>query len=237
MKKFFAMMMAGVMTMGMGVTAFAEDTLNYDGSTQAPIIEVTLPTTTALIVNPYKLSVENPADPEGEKINSQIISPTEYIFSSSNVPLTANVTIAGTSAGAATFATADPTTSTKGSTKNEVYLYAEVSEAGNLGAAVTGTEDDDTTVADALGLAFTDGYDAATDVLVGAKSVTKAGMFKLDPATFGDDGSTVEDATVIGLRLAGTANDKAATAWTDADKVNVAFTFNFVPAAVEGEAP
>lgn len=239
MKKFFAMVMAGVMTMGMGVTAFAEgeNKMEVTGTTAAPILKMTIPTTSTLVVNPYKLSVDDPDDDGDEKINSQIISPVKYIYSSSNVPVTANVTVTGSVKGGATFATADPTTASKPSTKKDVYLYAQVSDVKDLGAAVTGTPATDDAAAAALGLTFGEAYSSTADVLVGAKAVTKAGMFKMAPATFGEDGTTVEDAKVIGFRLAGTANDKSPTAWTADDSVDVAITFDFVPGAVEEEAP
>lgn len=240
MKRFFAMAMAGVMTLSMGTVAFAAasdatQTLDIAGTVQAPTLNVVIPTAGSVVINPYGLEYEAGTDDEGDPIikTDQIISPEDYIYNAGDVAVQASATVKATVAGKAVIAAKAPSetySTTKPDTTKSVYLYAEFSNVVDHDGLIT---DPSTEVKGVDTFTFTDGYVAEDDILVSAKGATKTNAFTLDKVT----GETDSEVTkVVAFRLAGEANGKAATAWTAEDSVTVNVTFDFLPTVVD-EAP
>ena len=64
-KKLISTAMAGVMALSLSLPAFADD-VKVEGSINLPTINMVLPTTASMIMNPYELNVKlNPKDPHG----------------------------------------------------------------------------------------------------------------------------------------------------------------------------
>lgn len=203
------------MALSLAVPAFASGntatslTQNTEvtGNTEVPTISITVPATAAVIVNPYKMTVQNDA---GTDVTDQIVSATQYIKNESDVALKVSTEVTGKPAGTLTLATAT-TQGTKAVTTNSVFMYFEI------GAATADDGTGDPTWAAA--------YDskAATQILVGSKAVKKADMLTL--------GAGDQAATYAAYRLTGDAASAPTTAWTSADKVDVAIAFTFTPTA------
>jgi hypothetical protein len=112
-RKLLALGLAVVMTLSSSVVAFADyannlsaDATDYGkgvtvtSSTETPTISVQVPTTTAFILNPYKLSAatataasNGSSDAVADTVKSQIIAPTYNILSASNVALQLSIKI------------------------------------------------------------------------------------------------------------------------------------------------
>lgn len=200
--KLFALVLACVMVLSMATPAFAEE-LNITGSTQAPTINVTVPSTGTVIINPYEMEVTQ-GDAE---VTDKIISATQYIVNESDVAIGITVAITGTASGNAVLATA----ALKGTeTTNSVFMYLEIAKA----TADDGTGDP----------TWAESYTkAAGQIIVTSKETTTKDVLVL--------GAGDETATYAAFRLAGDVASKPATAWTTTDKVDVKIVFTFNPVA------
>lgn len=214
MKKIVSAAMALAMTASLAIPAFAaaSNTTEITGTTEAPIINVTIPATGAVTVNPYKMEVTVGSD----KVTDQIISAPVYVTNTSDVPLVFDVTITGKKAGNAIFSTTP--IGTKVVTTNSVFMYAE------FGAATANDGNGDPTWAAA--------YDskATNQVAISERATTKKAVVEL-AAT---DGST---ANYLAFKLAGDASSQPTTAWTDADTVGATIAFTFTAKAATPATP
>lgn len=221
MKKILSLALALALVLTLTVPAFAGSTTTtptnateFTGSTEAPTVSVTVPASATFVVNPYKMSVQNAA---GDDVTDQVVAATQYVTNLSDVPLTVDVTVTGTTEGNAAFATSS-TQGSRAPTTNSVFLYAE------FGAATANDGSADPT----WGTAYS--TTATNQVLVGARATSKKGVAKL-AAT---DGSA---ANYLAYKLAGDAASAPTTAWTDADKVKVSVAFTFTAGAIEAVTP
>lgn len=214
MKKIVSAAMALAMAASLTIPAFAtaSNTTEIGGTTQAPTINVTVPATGTVTVNPYKMEVTVDSD----KITDQIISAPLYVTNTSDVPLVFDVTVTGKKEGNAIFSTSS--TAGKVVATNSVFLYAE------FGAASANDGSGDPTWATA--------YDskATNIVLISDKAVTKKAVAEL-AAT---DGS---DANYLAFKLSGDASSQPTTAWTSADKVGASIAFTFTAKAATAATP
>lgn len=123
-KKLISTAMAGVMALSLSVPAFADD-VKVEGSINLPTINMVLPTTASMIMNPYELNVKlNPRDPDETPVDDQIISPLMTVKNLSNIGVKVAVSVQGTKGkGTAAFATGTTQGSTK-STAKEAFVYA-----------------------------------------------------------------------------------------------------------------
>ncbi|MDE6933718.1 MAG: hypothetical protein K2P37_13630 [Oscillospiraceae bacterium] len=221
-KKIMSSALAGVMALSLAVPAFAADgdleqSTAITGTTQAPTIKITVPATGTVTVNPYKMEVTVGSD----KKTDQIISATQYIENASNVAIKVSAQVTGTAAGNLAFATAT-TQGTKAVTTNSVFMYFEMDVADkNDGTA-------DPTWATA--------YDSksATQILISTKATKKADMLTLAAGTGTAAASTGGYAA---FHLAGDAASAPTSAWTDADKADVAIAFTFTPTSTSTATP
>lgn len=140
-KKLVASLLASVMVLGTSVTAFADDTLveepNESGAyeaevkgeatTELPTIKVTVPTESDLMLNPYKITLQ---DEEQNDVNDKIVSVDSEILNESDVKVAVNVAsfqaIKGENSGVV-FATA-PFTAGKEPTTKSVFAYLDIIE-------------------------------------------------------------------------------------------------------------
>ena len=222
-KKIMSTALAGVMALSLSVPALAaantETSLTQNtevtGSTEAPTIKITVPATNTVIVNPYKMTVQNAA---GDDVTDQIVSATKYIKNESDVALKVSAEVTGKPAGALTLATASTQGGTRAVTTNSVFMSFEI------GAATAEDGTGDPTWA-------ANGYDSklASQILVSAKAVKKADMLTL--------GVGETTATYAGYRLTGDAADTPTNAWTENDKVDVSIAFTFTPTVAATPAP
>ena len=124
-KKLISTAMAGVMALSLSLPAFADD-VKVEGSINLPTINMVLPTTASMIMNPYELNVKlNPKDPAETPVDDQIISPLMTVKNLSNIGVKVAVSVQGTKGrGTAAFATGTTQGSTK-STVKEAFVYAK----------------------------------------------------------------------------------------------------------------
>ncbi len=241
MKKKLSLALALVMALSLSAPVFAVDSpapagtndtkstnqsMAVAGTTKAPTIKITVSSSGAMILNPYKLSVDLGDTITGS--TEQIVSPTYGITNESNVALQVNVTVTGKQEGNATFAkesTQDPN-ARKPLTTNSAFVKFEMAKADTEPAAsdTWGTAEDVTYKADA----------------VVASIVLKKGAATLDKdaeapvmASAGDDMSTP---TYLAFHLTGDAVSAPETPWTDADKISADIAFTFTPTVVETPA-
>lgn len=240
-KKLACTTLAGLMAVSMTVPAFAATIsdigglsdigLDISGSTEVPTISVTVPTTGSVITNPYKLSVDVSAANDGSDLTTdQIISATQFIESESNVPLNLSVTATGEipTESKAVFSTASVANNAK-LTNKSLFLYLQLKAAT---ASLDASGNVETAAPDFQA------FDAKTDIVIGAKQVTKPNILTLDAARKEQSGGAdVTVPAVAGFRLAGDAVTTPTEAWTNKDIVNVKLAFTFTPTATTVTTP
>lgn len=241
-KKALALVLAATMTIGASVTVFAADTtldstaglasgaeIVGTADVNVPTIEVVVPATSAIVINPYSLAYES--KDKTVKGSSQIVSAQQEITNNSAVAISVNV--AALSATAKTPGETAPkiVTSAPGakSTEKEVFLYLEVQTPGADG-----------------NYAFETGYNSksaqqlvATDPTADEKNKTvaasKENIVVLEakpsegdakPAKFMFGGSVVTNPVITNADKTTTQNP-----WTEDDVVTVALKFTFTPQA------
>ena len=225
-KKLVSTALAGAMalSLSLSVPAFAagntdtslEQSTDITGTTQAPIIKITVPATGTVTVNPYKMAVSV----GGSDVTDQIISATQYITNASNVAIKVGAEVTGTAAGNLAFATAS--TQTKAVLTNSVFMYFEMDVADKT----DGTADPTWATA----------YDSRStnQILVSTKATKKADMLTLAAGTGTAAAATGGNAA---FHLAGDAASTPTTAWVAADKADVAIAFTFTPTATSTTTP
>jgi hypothetical protein len=99
-KRFLAVLLTSAMIMGMSLTAGAEGidglddmgaekTLNGTAAVQEPTIEVNVPTTLAIAVNPYQVPY---VASDGKTYQDKVVSVPAYIANYSDIPITVKIT-------------------------------------------------------------------------------------------------------------------------------------------------
>lgn len=215
MKKLFALILSCAMMLGLAATAFAEDTVIEDpdengvysqeteieGTTQAPTIKVTVPTTGAVVINPYGMKYGD------DDATDKIISATQFIKNESDVAISITVSVAATPSNDKVVLA---TSALKGTeTTKSVFLYFEIVESED------GSTEPETWAA----------YNTknTNQVVVGSatKPTTKAGVHVMDA---GD-----EAATFAAFHLAGDVASGSTIPWSEEDTVSVVIAFTFNP--------
>lgn len=216
-RKIFAAILACVMLMAIAVPALAatplEPALKIGSTTQVPTINIQMPTTAAIVLNPYKLSVKL------DKLTStaQVVSPVYSIANFSDVPLQASIQISATKAGAVTLDTGttaiDPATENTATPKARVTFNASIEDSATT--APTGT---------AIALKDTAAYFTGFGDFAAATSPEDASTTNTM-----DKGTGTRAAAAAGylnFQFAGEANNLNAT-WTAKDTVTPVVTFKF----------
>ena len=213
LKRILSIALTLTMVLALSVPAMAAEqtkTTNITGTTQTATISVVVPATGKVIVNPYQMEVDISEDQDGsELVQDQIISATQQIANTGEVPLNVSIAVTGTVAGQAKLATSTWTTEP---TTNTVFMYFEILPNGD------GTADP----------AWAGSYDKTktdSQIIVATSAKTVKDMFTLDEK----DG----DNYYAAFHLAGEAASTPVTAWTAADKVDVAVAFTFTPTSLD----
>lgn len=242
-KKILALILASAMTIGASMTAFAANDTTLNDTTglatgaevvgtadvNVPTIEVVVPTTSAIVINPFSIAYES--QDKSVKGSSQIVSAEQTITNNSDVAIAVNV--AALSAAPKTAGDTAPkiVTSAPGtkSTEKEIFLYLEVQAPGTDGTYT-----------------FEEGYNSkstqqlvATNPAADEKSKTvpasKESIVTLSakpdegdakPAKFKFGGAVVTNPVITNADKTTTQNP-----WTEDDVVTVALKFTFTPQA------
>lgn len=224
MKKVLSLVLALALVLTLAAPAFATPNVsapdattglygaenNITGSTEAPTIAVTIPTTGSVTVNPYKMTVSI----DSTNYTDQIISAPQFIKNESDVDIAIDVTTTGEVAqgSEAVFATNNVGSTV---TTKSVFLYFEIMAATDGSTAPTwGTAYDSK---------------AANMVAVAAKATTKKDVIKMGA------GDSTE--TYAAFHLAGNAATNPTKAWTSNDKVNVKIAFTVRPVMATTATP
>lgn len=232
-KKLLATVLASTMVLG-SVSAYAA--VKDEATTVAPIkmtglsdagqkvtvktsqaklvIDVTIPTSMNMVLNPYNIDTVG-----------QIVSPVIPIISasSSNIDLEVKVTafdvaIAGSTTVKPTLLAAQPAANAPATTKKDIFLYLRSADAAVAVASPAVISDVVSTLTFANEQAFTE----ANDKL---RVITKTG-----PLTTPLNLGTLEKGKAIGWKFDGSMNDKVL--WDSKDTVSATPTFTFTPVPV-----
>ena len=227
-KKILSMFLALVMALALAVPAFAED-VKVEGSINLPTINVVLPTSTSMIMNPYQLEVKlNPKDANETPSTEQIISPLMTVKNLSNIGVQVGVTVAGTvtKGSTATLATAKLTGGN--STDKEAFVYVKFLIGDPDMSAddiVKGTEP--TAKGDyELILAADADFPTKLDPDGTADKTNKSNILA---AT--SDAKNPAEGGVLGFRFFGDMVSAPDDSWTDKDTLGATLSFTFTPIA------
>lgn len=170
---------------------------------EVPVIDVVVPNTGAVIINPYGLPVEM----DGQETTEQIAGSTMLLENRSNVAVDVSVNAVGIAQGGVVFATEPPAGSTL---EKEVFLYAEFHATEALGQTVP----------------WQDFFsDAPNQILVTPYGSNKDGVMHLEavetPYSYG------------AARLFGSVSSYPAHPWEAGDGFHVNLAFTFTPVTPE----
>lgn len=175
-----------------------------------PTIQVTVPSTGNVYLNPFKL----PVSIGGEDSYEQIISTPNCIANQSDIPLKVDVKVTGAIKAGSDMTLA--TTSTQGSTSTSkrAFIYFEIQPAD--------TDDPDDVLWD-------DEYDKTKHIVISTveSGKSKKNVLTLAPKTL--DGKMAEEGGYAAFRLTGDAVETPKNAWTAQDGITVEVAFTFTP--------
>lgn len=220
-KKLIAFVLAGAMTFGASLTAFAADatvsdttaetTVTGTGSINVPTIRVTVPTAFDVVLNPFQIAYE---DADGNTQKTQIVTVPQLITNESNVAVAVNVKEFKATPSSDVKLSAKPVAK---ATDKSVYLYLEI-------------------------------VNSTTDTAANAKFTGTASLVPTDDSGDGSSKDAIvtlaagdETATYAAFKLGGdmvvnpVEADGTATPWVAADKVDVSFKFTFTPQMATGK--
>lgn len=188
-----------------------------------PILNVTVPTTANIVINPYKLEY---TDDAGNKSTNQVVSAEQEIVNKSNVAVAINVADLRVSSKAEDITIA--TASTAKETAKAAFLYLEVIDANKDDAkfedaynkssanqiVIPYVADDDTKTKKGA-------KDAIVTLAAGDATEQKA-KFKIGGEVVANPTTTDKETKVV-----------TSTPWLEDDEINIAFKFTFTPQIVE----
>lgn len=237
-KKIVALLLSATMVMGMGVTVCATDIDSVEGlaaggevtgsgTVELPTIDVTVPTTADIVLNPYQIIYDVDGEEGDVTAQNQIISATQEIISDSDVDLAVNVV--DLKATSATIALNTAAVTGGKVVAKSAFLYLEVVAPNEEGEYV-----------------FAEKYDAklGTNQLVVPKVATAedAGSSKTAVATLAANvNGTPDDDAKVAFKFLGDVvvnptkpdpdNSKVQISdpWTVSDALSVSMKFTFTP--------
>lgn len=215
--------LAGALALSLSAPAFAAEELSqsteYEGSMSVPTINITVPDSGTVVLNPYKLSVTPQG---GSATTDQIINATSHITNASNVALNVSATVTGklpTGKKDVTFATATTNNPAKPLTTNAIFMYFEIGPAAS----------------DTAEASWPEGYVAkpAADqevkqILVKSGATTVNNLLTLES---GVNASGSAAPTYAAYRLTGDIVSAPTRAWAEDDNVSASVAFTFTPTA------
>jgi hypothetical protein len=248
-KKLASLAMAGVMTMSLAAPAFAATTkenttnrsLKVTAAYQAVTINVVVPTTGTVVINPYSLPVQIGTDSEGQpiKVQKQIVTkPLAIKNQCTDVALDMNISATTSLTGSMSLATGD-IENVATDQKTEAYIYMEVAPT-----TITGAKDSDALsdagIADAYSKFEWPEFKAWTTtdtdgnglvLKAGTTAQTANAIVTLAKATADDSGAFSEYANggVAFIGFLGSCAQNPKTAWTAKDGLTCTVAFTFTP--------
>ena len=258
MKKLISMALATVMAASLACTAFATSTLtrtsNLSGKYNAPTINVTIPTSGAVVLNPYKLAYTVKAatdDTEAVTANDLIVFDEAQIINKSNVGVEISAVVTGkptniTLEKASVKKTNDDGTVVDAKTTKSAYMYvwfanATYTAGENEGdpATVVGNypmTGDDEDIPDPAFTATTGDDARAIDAILIQSTASKSTpvLTLAAPSVIGEDNAVEDaDATYGVFKITGDIVSKPATAYDAKDKVDVTIAWTITPLIAE----
>jgi hypothetical protein len=232
-KKLTSLALAGVMTLSLAAPAFAatakENTTNRSlkvtAAYQAVTINVVVPTTGTVVIDPYKLPVSVGTKEDGSDIsikNQQIVTKPLAIKNQSDIKLDMNIATTTALTGNLKLATKSDDIVTTGdsiTTSNTAFIYVNVLASALKGNADTVTES--AIVEDYAGKAVTEyaaDNEGKTQLVLKSGSQTMAAAATLTPATL-DSGAFSEygEGSIAYIQFGGICVESPKTAWTTKD--------------------
>jgi hypothetical protein len=262
-KRILSLVLAGAMAASLAVPAFAaeEDSEDPDASLtsnrsttvtanyQDVKIEVVVPKTATVVINPYALptaigKASSDEDAADVKVSGQqVLTLPMAIKNRSEVALDVNATATATVSGNLTLGTSPTISSTE--TKNVAFIYMAMAPSTLSGAVGTATdqyalaadyktlmETEATEDNPTAGWPAYDSKSTAQAALVSGKAVTATKMITLAQPTLDDSTGKFSEyaaGSIAFFGLNGTCIESPKTAWTTKDGVKVAVSFTFTP--------
>jgi hypothetical protein len=219
--------MAVVMALSMSVTTFADDntttisgngkfsgSVTATGTTNVPVIAVTVPSTAAFVINPYgipyniQVSTDSLTEISGDEDDPDlsIVSPEYTIKSTSNIGLNVDVKLQATIPSGSKISLASKDLTGRETSKS-AFIYFEIKEQSD---------------------SFKDSYDKSNNQIVLSKRATTRKSVCFIPAGTESSPSEAE------CKFFGSVVANPKTAWTENDKVTATIVFTFTPVAGTG---
>jgi hypothetical protein len=246
-KRIMSLVLAGAMAASLAVPAFAAETTEekkddsannqtkITATYEAVTIDVDVPTTGTIQINPYGLpvSIGKDADDKDVKVQEQIANKPLTLKNKSEVDLnvSASVTTAINSGSDMTLATAALSST---DTAKKAFVYLDI-----VGTTLAGAKDDDAVADAAITAAYgkqtwTTYSETATNVVVlsASKAVSKSDMVTLTKATMDADSgefSEYQSGSIAFFRLNGNVVQSPKTAWATTDGFTATIAFTFIP--------
>lgn len=220
---FLAMAMAATLTAPAFASSAAANKVQVEGAINLPTINVVLPTTASMTLNPYKLNVKlDKNDTTGSE--DQIISPLMTVKNLSNIGVQVGATVTGT-LGKGSTATFKNATAAAVTTGKEVFVYVKF---------LIGDSDMEATDITAEASPATGGMvvilsDTETDVVALKPSIAADTTNKTNILAATSDTKNPAEDGVLGFRFFGDMSK--VTDWTDKDTVGATIAFTFTPVA------
>lgn len=232
MKRFGAILLAGVLALSLSVTAFADDvntTTTITGEYAATTLAVTVPETGSAVINPYGLPIELKAGSGDDEVTAtisgeQITTGAPLTISNqSAVALAVSATVTGAEVGDAKLVEALPTDGDAAALKNVAARFEAFAAPGIDGASA----------AEDLVEPFAalKSEDAVLTAAVLTDDTTTEGTLVLRE---GDDEGVAQDGGVAFIRLAGEVTKTPEEAWATTDGFTAAIVFTFEPSEYVG---
>jgi hypothetical protein len=246
MKKMICAFMAIVMCMAMAVPALASSGgTSYSGGLVAPTIEVVVPASTKIFLNPYQIAISRTDIASGDAmlsgesitsgdvtLTSLVITPTAVLKNKSDVPVNVSLTATGTipTTSNATFATAPLATTEK---NKKVFLYLEWDNKGNLADAnapkatevfTWSTDTPDSTKYDATKVFSTTNTNGTQAVIKSGALVLKD-IVKMPPKKVVSASET--QYSYLTMNIGGGCTTTPTEKWAATDVVDVALAYTF----------
>lgn len=178
--------------------------MTITGAYQAPKIEVVVPTTAEVVINPYRL----PVAIGSAETDAQIMSSPACIQNKSEVPVSVSVTAIGAVKEGSDMRLSSVTTQGTTLTSKSAFIYFEMQPADS---------------ADPDDVYWDDGFDAKKHLIIRTTAKTMKNIVSL-----GMDG----DYGCFGaFRLAGDCVANPRKPWTEDDGIDVTISFTFSPLA------
>lgn len=233
-KRVLSGVLAGALAVSMAVPAFAVDpSIELTATYAEPVISVTIPTTGAVVINPYGMPVTITPDgvTEVSITGAQIVTKPLAIVNNGKTDLKVSASVTATTTGDLRLSTTKPSSS---DTTKSAYVYLQMTNStldvnnekgGSDTTDVAGLKTLD--VANAVAAWEQRAYSSSTDLLLsGTAAATKENMLTLKASDAAGDAQVGS----VGLfRLAGQVVASPRDAWATADGFKATVAFSFKP--------